>query len=70
MVLSYFSYFYKYFSESIWIKHERKLCTGDNAEYWTKRSPQGKEKKRLQKTIDKLWYQRNYLKCALDFFLK
>ena len=55
-----------FFSEDIWIKHERKLCTGDNAEYWSKRNPKGKDKKLLQKTINKFWYQRNYLDCAID----
>jgi len=50
------------FSEDILVKHERLLCTGDNAEYWSKRNPKGKDKK----TINRLWYQINYLDCAID----
>ena len=58
--------FLSIFSEDIWIEHERKLCTGDNAEYWNKRQPKGNEGQRLHDTINKLWYQRNYLNCAVD----
>ena len=61
---------FQFFSENIWIKHEKKLCTGDNAAYWKKRAPKGKERKQIMNKIDKLWYQRNYLSCALDIFPK
>ena len=54
------------FSEEIGIGHDSGSCTGRNPEYNKKRLPMGNDKIELQKTIDKLWYQRNYLKCVVD----
>ena len=60
---------YFIFSPSNWVGHDGgKKCDGylSNVEYQKVRMPKGKDWDDLVNEINKLWYQRNYLKCLVD----
>ena len=55
-----------YFSEGIGVGHDSSGCADADPEYNKKRLPSGREMTELKTTINKLWYQRNYLSCIID----
>ena len=50
----------------IGVGHDSSGCADADPEYNKKRLPSGREMTELKTTIDKLWYQRNFLNCVID----